>query len=274
MAALTLKEIVRRTIPFSLRLELLRLRRLPMWIIERPTIASQIVAEQERDRYNYLSAEHASPLRRSADHYDARLQRGKERNVAIAAGLIDGLSIEPNQVFSYYHIVGRPSRWRGFRRGLELHSGRPSQGIGGGCCQVANMLYVLSLYGGMKIVERHRHALDLFPDQDRTVPFGCGATIFYNYADFRFENPLPQTVLLRMWIEQNFLHGELRLAEDPGFTVEVWEADHRFFQENGAWFRENRIHRRFRRTDGSVMLEQQEAHNRGRVLYEPPVTSC
>jgi len=119
-------------------------------------------------------------------------------------------------------------------------------------------------------VERHRHGLDLFPDHQRTVPFGCGATIFYNYADLRFENPLPQRVLLQLRIEQRTLVAELWTENDPGWTVEVYEVDHRFFREGDAWMRENRIRRRFRLPDGTVLLDQEVAHNRGRVMYEPP----
>ena len=84
----------------------------------------------------------------------------------------------------------------------------------------------------MKVVERHRHGLDLFPDHQRTVPFGCGATVFYNYADLRFENPLPQPVLLQFRIEEGTLVGELWAEADPGWSVEVYEVGHRFFRGN------------------------------------------
>jgi hypothetical protein len=46
--------------------------------------------------------------------------------------------------------------------------------------------------------------------------------------------------------------------------------DHRFFREGAAWMRENRIRRRFRLPDGTLLLDQEVAHNRGRVTYEPP----
>ena len=120
----------------------------------------------------------------------------------------------------------------------------------------------------MKITERHRHCLDLFPDHQRSVPFGCGATIFYNYADLRFENPLGQPILLKNWVENGFLIGELRCIHDPGWTIEVYEKDHRFFQAGETWFRENRIRRRFSRSDGHVFLDQEVAHNYGKVMYK------
>ena len=156
--------------------------------------------------FGYLLAERSSPLRRDPVR-DEALQAGKEHNVSLAARALDGVVVRPTQLFSYHHLVGRPSRLRGFRPGLELHGERPGAGIGGGCCQLSNLLYLLCLLGGMRVVERHRHGLDLFPDSARTVPFGCGATVFYGTADLRFDNPLDQAVLLRMGIEDGRLVG-------------------------------------------------------------------
>ena len=223
--------------------------------------------------YPFLLAERRSPLRRGLVK-DERLQRGKEHNVALVASHLDRVLVAAGELCSYQQLVGRPSRLRGFRPGLELHQERPSAGIGGGACQVSNLLYLLCLLGGMRVVERHRHGLDLFPDQARTVPFGCGATVFFGTADLRFDNPLDQPVLMRMEIEEGELVGRLRYAEDPGFRVEIREEGHRFFQEKGQWMRENRIHRRFVSLEGRVLLDQQVAHNRARVCYEPPEVPC
>jgi vancomycin resistance protein VanW len=264
------RHVARRLLPFSVRLELLRLKRWPGWLVETPTIARTRLPAAGGLWFQHLLARHSSPLERASGAVDPVLQRGKERNVALAVGLLDGLLVRPHEIFSYHRTVGRPTRWRGFRQGLELQNDRPSRGVGGGCCQVSNTLYLLALRGGMKVVERHRHGLDLFPDHQRTVPFGCGATVFYNYADLRFENPLAQSVLLQLRVEEQALVGELWSETDPGWTVEVYEEGHRFFRDGDAWMRENRIRRRFRLADGSVLLDQEVAHNRGRVLYEPP----
>jgi vancomycin resistance protein VanW len=161
---------------------------------------------------------------------------------------------------------------------MELHDGAPSQGVGGGCCQVSNLIYLLGLRAGMRITERHRHGVDLFPDHGRTVPFGCGATVFYNYADLRFENPLPQPVVMKLWIESGCLYGEIRALEDPGWTTEIYEVDHRRWVNEGGWYRENRIRRKFILANGAILLDQEVAHNRGRILYameqdEPVLTA-
>ena len=153
--------------------------------------------------------------------------------------------------------------------GLELHEGKPTGGIGGGCCQISNTLYLLALQSGQEIVERHRHGLDLFPDYDRKIPFGCGATIYYNYADLRFANPLSSPVLLRLRVADRHLIGEIWTTMDPGWTTEIYEVDHRFFRENEQWWRENYVRRRFLSAEGAVLRDEEIAHNLGRVLYKP-----
>jgi vancomycin resistance protein VanW len=272
---LNLRDLARGVVPFALRAELVRLKRLPAWILERPGIARTRLLPGEWERFRYRLAHHTSPLERVPGAVERRLQEGKERNVTLAAACLDGRVVRPYELFSYHHAVGRPSRLRGFRMGLELHGAVPSRGVGGGCCQVSNALYLLALRAGMRIVERHRHGLDLFPDHLRSVPFGCGATVFYNQADLRFENPLAMPVLLRFRIEARELVGELWTVEGPGWTVEVYEVDHRFFREEEGWMRENRIRRRFRLAGGDILLDQEVAHNRGRVMYEPEeVETC
>jgi len=264
-----MRALVQRWLPRAVRIELARARRLPDWIAELPRIARGHAPAGDVTCGAFPLAAHASPLRRGG-HHDPRLQRGKERNVALAAAQLDGLLIRPGELFSYHHTVGRPSRWRGFQPGLELHDGAASVGIGGGACAVSNMIYWLALRAGMRIVERHRHALDLFPDDGRTVPFGCGATVFYNFADLRFENPWPDPVVLRLTVADGALRGTMAVPRDPGFRVEVYEVGHRFFRHGGALHRENRIRRRITTASGALVCDVEIAHNLGRVLYPPP----
>jgi vancomycin resistance protein VanW len=268
-----MRELARRLLPFPLRVELVRLRGAPLRRLERGLMARERLPEEGCGAMGFLLAERSSPLRRDPVR-DEVLQRGKERNVTLAASLLDRVVVRPSQLCSYHHLVGRPSRLRGFVPGLELHGERESAGVGGGCCQVSNLLYLLCLMGGMRVVERHRHGLDLFPDSARTVPFGCGATVFYGSADLRFDNPLDQPVLLRMTVEEGRLVGRLRCAEDPGFRVELEERDHRFYREGERWMRENRIVRRILDRHGRLILEQEVAHNVARTCYEPEGGPC
>jgi vancomycin resistance protein VanW len=268
--------LVRRVVPYRVRLALVNLRGLPRWMAESRTFALPRLEPAERDRFGFTLAGHASPLERVPGALPPELQRGKQTNVRLASDILDGTLIRPGETFSYHHALGRPSRRRGFRPGLELRDGRPSRGTGGGLCQISNGLHWTAVQAGMEIVERHRHGLDLFPDHQRTVPFGCGATVLWRHTDLRIRNPLPVPVLLRTRVEGGAFRCELRTETDPGIRVEVREEQHRFFRVDGGWMRENRIRRRITRTDATLIVDEEVAHNRGRVLYEPSPeqTSC
>lgn len=255
-------------LPFAARLELKRIARWPSWFLERGFMATQVSNVAECESFRHVLAAARSPLRRPGT-CDERLQQGKEQNVRAAVRHLDRIVVTPGHVFSYHHAVGRPSRLRGFTMGLELRQGRVSEGIGGGCCLVSNLVYWLGLNAGLRVVERHRHGFDLYPDCDRQLPFGAGATVFYNFADLRLANPLGGPVLLRLWLKSGALCGELRAESDPGFRVEVYETDHQFAREGVHWVRENRIRRRFLGPQGQVWLDEEVSHNKGVVLYDP-----
>lgn len=263
---MSIRGLLRKSIPLPVRVEWVRLRAWPRMRRERKGSALTKGASTD---YPYRLDSHQTPLCRPGTATDPKLQQGKETNIRIAVRQIDGIVIDPGETFSYHQAVGRPSRIRGFRKGLELHGGELEQGIGGGCCAVSNLLYLIAIRSGLQIVERHRHELDLFPDHGRTVPFGCGATVFYPTKDLRIRNPLDVPIQLRLTIEDNLLKGCVASSEALPYRIEVVEFDHRFEKDGDGWTRSNRIVRRYLDADGELLREEELARNFGRCLYDP-----
>ena len=234
----------------------------------RGEVASFQHAKSPVDGYPLILAVHRSPLRRAGTTYAEDLQRGKETNVALAAAAIDGTILPPGASFSYHHAVGAPTRKRGFVMGAELQDGELNPGIGGGCCQVSNLLYVLALLAGASVTERHRHGLDLFPDSERTVPFGCGATVFFPMRDLRFRNELDQEMRIGLTITDGHLVGQIQTKNPVARRFEIFEMESEMRQEGGVWIRENRVGRRTLADDGKTTVEE-VAHNVARCMYDP-----
>jgi vancomycin resistance protein VanW len=254
-----LRRLARRVLPVPVRVALLQ------W----PSMLKLL--ELERLKPDGLARPHAvtsrcTPLRRERLTYGESLQRAKEQNVARAVGLLDGLTLKPGALFSWHRHVGPPVRWRGFAPGPELHDDQLRSGGGGGLCQVANLLFYLAVHAGLELVERHRHALDLFPDDSRTVPFGCGATVFFPKKDLRFRNTSGSSLTLRLSIREGALHGALHAEAPLPFRCELLERDHRFERRDGAVFRHNRLFRVWRFDDGSEREEWLADHD-ARVAY-------
>ena len=169
-----------------------------------------------------LAYRHASLIRRRLGNVDMRLQENKAVNLRLAAPKVSGVLIRPGEVFSFWRLVGATSARKGYREGLMIKRGQPSQGIGGGLCQFTNLLHWLVLHSPLRIVEYHHHdGVDLFPDCGRQIPFGIGTSISYNYLDYRFQNPTGTTFQLLVWTTDTHLCGELRADADLHGTSEA-----------------------------------------------------
>lgn len=82
-----------------------------------------------------LAYRHASLIRRRLGNVNMRLQENKAVNLRLAAPKVSGVLIRPGEVFSFWRLVGATSARKGYREGLMIKRGQPSQGIGGGLCQ-------------------------------------------------------------------------------------------------------------------------------------------
>ncbi len=66
----------------------------------------------------------------------------------------------------------------------------------------------MTLYTPLIITERWRHGYDIFPDANRTQPFGSGATCYYPHIDLQIKNETKQLFQLCLWMDQKYLYGE------------------------------------------------------------------
>lgn len=121
----------------------------------------------------------------------------KIENIRLAAARISQIEVGPGQIFSFWHLLGEPSARRGYLDGRTLKNGRVEADPGGGLCQLSGMLYFLALRGGLNILERHAHSVDLYSDCSRFAPLGSDATVFFGYKDLRFSNPFAAPISFR-----------------------------------------------------------------------------
>jgi vancomycin resistance protein VanW len=217
----------------------------------------------------YPVISHGSLLLRRLQGSDMKLQRNKVKSLEIACSRINGVLVRPGETFSFWKLVGRPSASRGFPPGLQLSFGRLVSMEGGGLCQLSNLIHWMVLHSPLTVVERHRHSTDPFPDHRRTVPFGTGATVFYNYLDFAFRNDSSSVYQVTAEVGPEHLRGELRCDTRPVLRYSVEERDHRFVREGDAVYRENTLWNRVTdASSGEAVGESLLMENRCRVLYD------
>lgn len=84
---------------------------------------------------------------------------GRSGNIAIAASLIDGVTVQAYGEFSFNGVVGKRTEEAGFQQAKIIVNGEYVQGVGGGVCQVSTTLYNAALKAGQEILEYHPHSL-------------------------------------------------------------------------------------------------------------------
>lgn len=108
---------------------------------------------------------------------------GRARNVELAAQKINGIILNPGDVFSYNKAVGPRTYENGFKdAGVYTANGLES-GVGGGICQVSSTLYGAQLMADLKTVARTNHSYTI-----GYLPSGQDATVSYGSIDYKFKN--------------------------------------------------------------------------------------
>lgn len=213
---------------------------------------------------------HKSLLMRKLGNSDLSLQENKKKNLALAAPTLDGILIKPNEVFSFWQIVGKCSEKKGFLKGVTISNGQVTPGMAGGMCQMTNLIHWMVLHSPLEIIEHHHHhRYDLFPDFKRQIPFGTGTSIMYNYLDYRFKNTSKDTFQLRIKVTDKYLEGELLVDKVQGQSYHIKEKNHQFIKEGEDYFRCNDIYRRVidKRT-GKTLSEELLISNKSKVMYD------
>ena len=172
---------------------------------------------------------HSSFMRRKLGTVDMLLQENKVFNLSLAVPLVNGVLIHPGEIFSFWSLVGNTTLAKGYKTGLAIKMGSPSQDVGGGMCQFTNLIHWMVLHTPLTIIERHQHdQLDLFPDFKRKVPFGLGTSIVYNYFDYQFQNHTTATYQIVIYQTEENLCGEIRSDQLQPYQYKVY-TENEFF---------------------------------------------
>lgn len=194
-------------------------------------------------------------------------QRAKETTLRIAASRVDGIVIEPGQYFSFWRAVGKPSRRKGYRPGMEIRGGRLVTTVAGGICQLSNALCWAFLQAGCVVIERHRHGFDLFPDDGRDVPFGSGATVLYPYKDLVVRNLCDFPLQITAGVADGDLEVVISASAKLPYRIEIVEREHRFYREGDVVYRANEIWRM--KYNGKPAPDEELVFaNTARVMYD------
>ena len=112
-------------------------------------------------------------------------------NISLATKSLDGLTIKPNETFSFNDIVGARTEQNGYKNAKVIMDGAYTDGVGGGVCQVSTTLYNALLLAGF-IPKASQHSL-----VSSYVMAGFDAMVAYGSADLTFVNNTSHNIYIQ-----------------------------------------------------------------------------
>ncbi len=131
----------------------------------------------------------------------------RKANVELACRKINGLTLYPEEEFSFNGQVGERTVKNGFKTAYIISDGDFVEGVGGGVCQVSSTLYNCALLANLAVTCVNPHSLPVSyvaPSFDAMVSSG---------SDFRFVNTLSAPIKIVM------------VANGRDITAEIYGVD-------------------------------------------------
>ena len=120
-----------------------------------------------------------------------RANEDRAQNIRNAASKINGMILQPGQLFSCNMAFGPRTVENGYGLGNVINGDEYVKGVGGGICQVSSTLNLAVLRAGIIPTERHNHS-----HRSSYIKSGLDATISGNSLDYKFINTLPYPIYI------------------------------------------------------------------------------
>ncbi|MBR3614945.1 MAG: VanW family protein [Clostridia bacterium] len=226
--------------------------------------------KMNKENFEYIWKGDAKILLRKLHGVDMQLQKNKVTNLKIASKKIDGLIVNPGEEFSFWNLVGNATKRKGYLEGLTISNSQMKKGVGGGLCQLANMIHWLVLHTPLEVTELHHHSDALFPDEKRRVPFGTGTSISYKALDYRFKNVTDNPIQIRIWLDETMLYGEIRSVKPLCEKYKIVEEDNHYAKdEEGVFYRNSKVYKIIKDKESDKEIKKELIlDNHSKVMYD------
>ena len=198
-----------------------------------------------------------------------------QSNVDNVQAQIDALNTGANDYYLYAPTSGVIHMDSPYKEGMVLFLGQIGGDIGGGLCQLSNLIFWMTLHTPLTVTERYRHSHDVFPDANRTQPFGSGATCAYPHRDLMIRNDTDRPYQLCLRVGETHLEGAWYSVEPPALRFRVLERDARIDQAAwGGYIRHNQLWREVYGLSGALLEEQYLCTNDAIMMYSPLLSAA
>lgn len=128
----------------------------------------------------------------------------RSHNLKVGATSIDGVVLQPGQLFSFNEVVGPRSAEAGYRYATGISAGQLVDTMGGGICQVSSTLFGAGFFAGLEVVRARPHSRP-----SGYVDMGLDSTVVYPDIDMKLRNGFDFPVVLHMTVSQGKVRAEV-----------------------------------------------------------------
>ena len=98
----------------------------------------------------------SSHLIKRGKDIEPKLQENKAININLANQTMNGILLRPGETFSFWKLVGKTTKRKGYQEGRVLVRSRILPGLGGGLCNLANTIHRVVLLSPLTVTEFHQ----------------------------------------------------------------------------------------------------------------------
>ncbi len=140
----------------------------------------------------------------------------RNQNLKLVCQLLDGLVLQPGQVFSYNGSVGERTAERGFQKAPAYSGTELVDSVGGGVCQGSSTIYYAALLADMEIVDRINHG---FPSS--YCDLGMDATVNWGGPDFKFRNTSNYPIQIKAEVSDGYVKMWIMGTDERDYYIKM-----------------------------------------------------
>ena len=140
----------------------------------------------------------------------------RNNNLRRACESMNGVILQPGEVFSYNDTLGPRTKENGYLRAGAYSGWELVQSYGGGICQGSSTVYCAALYADMEIVHRKNHGFRV-----GYMEPGLDATVNWGGPDFQFRNSSHFPIKIAAEVSDGCVKVTILGTEDRDYYIEM-----------------------------------------------------
>lgn len=140
----------------------------------------------------------------------------RNNNLRRACESMDGLILQPGEVFSYNDTLGPRTKENGYLRAGAYSGWELVQSYGGGICQGSTTIYCAALYADLEIVHRKNHGYMV-----GYIDAGLDATVNWGGPDFQFRNNTHFPIKIAAEVSDGYVKVTILGTEERDYYIEM-----------------------------------------------------